>query len=253
MKEKILSISNQSGMDLDLIGLNERFQVTDDKNYCFEFRCQGNQFIIRESGRYWLDNIIAFIVLILLCFLIFADTPNPRPDHNDGEANSEKNKRIGILGLNRYYSGLSIIEKFADCVGIKIYKDTKLTFFQRDNHPFLFFGIKEKGREVPLSLFYDVQFFQKIKNRETRKFYIISVIILLLIVLDFYLSLFVIKEPIIFIMFALFNWLLVEGILCLYHIKKKVSLFCDFMKNTKEMELSDDNIQYLINQIESFK
>ena len=117
----------------------------------------------------------------------------------------------------------------------------------------MFFGIKEKGREVPLSLFYDVQSFQKIKNKETRKFYIISVIILVFIVLDFYLSLFVIKEPIIFIMFALFNWLLVEGILCLYHINKKVSLFCDFMKNTKEMELSDDNIQYLINQIESFK
>lgn len=249
MSNKLLVHNCVKWEDYEFIGMqeNEYLLATYDEKYIFQFNCNSNKIFIRKPEETIYDKTLTLSTLI--AFFGAGSMSDNRPIHRYKDID----ENIGISernGFDYYYQGIRILKYFRPYIGFKLYDNNEIYIEKEDNHGYFEFKLKSHGEYIALYMFYDELMYHNFKNNIKRKHYI----------LIFFLSLMfgmiwinICNVPVeLFMIFLLpLSLLLLYLVINLYNIQKRISKFCDFMKEQKEVLLNDDNINWMIQAIET--
>ena len=239
MSKKLLKMHNRTTIDYDIFGNNEQFLISRDPKYLFKFECEEENYVMTLQDEVNMVTTIIFFPLLL----ILVGGMGGSSTHS-GE---QKKGNFGMLGLDIRYTGYNILKKFERSIGFKIRDNAELTVFPREGHDFLTYRITENDEEVPLYMLHNEKMFKRIKSDEMMEYFggltVIMLTSISFIALSFY-------YPILLFATLFMIYAGVENILCIYHTNKRFSFFYNWMIQHGEIEMTDQNIQYLIDLID---
>lgn len=238
MHTKQIIFHNVTGDDFEITGEKERFLVTSDEKYTFKFNANEAQYYIYTASES--DSFFAFMILMVMTSFGMMSL---YPTRSISSKMNSMNKKINT---DRYAEILEVLRMF---VGFTIDKDSEFNIVSDENDSFLCFRLLEENEKVPLYLYCNEERCKEIKDNESSKIKIFMIIIISMMLLLLALLINEFNVAVLVVVF-LFDLLSMRILFSLVERKKTNDKIYDLFKNSKVIEITDENIYGIIKEIE---
>lgn len=249
-------IINHTEESFKLLGENDTF-VIDNRCLCkYEFLCNSDKIVI-TSGPIQVENIMirCFECLYVICAFFTFSFLAGGSKHRNTSSDSEQEKSEKLLPFATYYSGMKVLKEFNKSTGFKIYNDAILDIvseYDENKELFHYFSIQQNENKIPLYLFYHEDTYRKITHNVLTKIYGCTIFVIFVLAI-IWLHIMNIHTLIVFFFVVPFTWIMIELLYILYNFRKRFYFLCDFLVRNKEIELTEENIDGMIHEIEKIK
>lgn len=243
---------------------NDKIVIGNDEHEDYEF-VSGDKTYLLTSGTICVDitdgrvivtkpSIAGDIMMIVLTvlFWIFYIFMGEQLNLNDDLIRWNRGKIRGFH-FARFYSSYKILSSYISGTGFKAEKDSEYKIFITEEHFFVDYIIKKNENVVQLYLFYNEMVYSRLKKKYCISSDLLSAVICVILFLIIKLSVFFIMtgEPLLVFMLSLpFSILMICYLIAVRRFRKRVLFFDSLMKHYQEIELTDENIEWLRNQID---